>query len=127
MSEQNGNSKRRFSGRRWQEEIEIELSDGSVKTLIVRELMGDQRDEFLSYQASRVKLAKDGTPTGLRDLKGTTVKLLSLGLYEPDAAIPLTEEQVRSLKLPSRVETDLVELISQKSGLIKPEKEDPNS
>src|SRR5690348_8501370 len=102
MSE-NKPKKRRLSAVRWQEEIDIELGSGEAKTIIVKELMGDQRDAFLNHQASKVKTNKDGIPIGVRDVSGNTTMLLSKALFEPGKEEPMTEAEIKALKLPSRV------------------------
>src|SRR6185369_7931602 len=125
MSETNGATppRRRLSARRKTEVIDLELEDGTVKTLVVKELMGTGREEFMQLQASKIRTDAQGNPVGVRDTKGITVKLLSLGLYEPDAVEHLTEAAVRALQLPSRTEDELVTMITEMSALTKPAEE----
>jgi hypothetical protein len=109
---------KRFSNRRKQEHIELELEDGTVRCFTVYELMGPGREEFISFNASKIKMdPKTGKPTGVRDQKGISTKLIALALMDKVTGKFLTEEEVKTLSLTGRVEADLVEMISEMSGL----------
>lgn len=108
---------RRFSNRRKEEAFEVELEDGTILKLVARELMGDDREEYITFQAGRMKLDKRGRPVGMGDAKGVSLKLMSLGLYDASTLARITEEQLESWKLTGRVQGDICAILIQMSGL----------
>lgn len=114
---------KRLSARRKMEEYELELENGTVVPVVLHELMGDARDEFMAFNAGKMKFDKKGRPQGVGDVRGVTYKLLSLGLWGTKEGRYLTEDEVRAMNLPGRVLGELAQTLSVMSGLAEGDEE----
>lgn len=104
----------KFSLRLEEYEIPIEDKDGKVTIYKLRELDGEQRSDYINFQASKAKYGADGKVTGIKDFKGIETKIVSMCLYDPDGKL-VTEAFLN--KVPGRLIKKLSALALRISGL----------
>jgi len=95
-------------------DVEIEKEDGQVTKMVLMELNGDQRGDYLNSMSERMNIGPDGKPTGVPDFKGLESNLLSKCLVDENGK-PVTVEFVQAL--PASTIQGLFEAASDLSGL----------
>lgn len=113
---QNGSAPKRFSKRRVEIPFEIEEKDGAVTPYVLKALDGPGREDFMSFMAAKARLDKSGNPTGLKDMKGMTLRLLSHTVFKPDGS-PVPEAEIATW--PGPVQGELFDDAQRISGLNK--------
>lgn len=93
--------------------VKIKMGD-SVLEYRLRELNGDQRSDYTSFQASKAKIGPDGKVIGIKDYKGFEIKALSMSLYGPDGKLV---PEVIIGKLPAKLIKNLAAIVLRISGL----------
>lgn len=84
----------RISLARKEQVVEMEGLDGQVRTYTLRELYGDERDNYLNALMARTKVGADGKVVGAPDVKNIQAGLISKCLYdEQGAPVPLAGVQ----------------------------------
>lgn len=90
--------------------------DGQKKRYIVRELVGDQRDEYLTFQFGKMKVSGSGKQLGMTDYKDVEAQLIQRCVF--DADFPTDQLTLKTIrKWPARVQSEIVKLINEMSGL----------
>ena len=81
----------------------------------VKEMLGVQRDSWMTKMGKRVKTGADGKPTGtLSDYNGVQADLIELCLYtEDDKPIPLGVAK----EWPAKIQAKVFELCQELNGL----------
>ena len=105
--------------------VTLENEQGVEKTYCLRELGGDDRDEYVNAMGQRAKYSDDGSPVGLQDYRGIQANLIAKSLH----GATLSEDGKRVVKVgprvkieviqsfPSRVQTALSKRIKAISGM----------
>lgn len=60
--------------------VTLEFPNGQVWKCVLKELIGDEKDNWLEFSQSRLKF-KDGRPAGLTNYKGLEPRLISMCLF----------------------------------------------
>lgn len=93
--------------------VEIAGADNVVAKYVLKELMGDDRDTYLTDLSSRMRVV-DGVSSGVKNFKGLDSFAVSLGLFDSqDARVPI--ETIQSW--PARVVTALHKKLKAMSAL----------
>lgn len=113
MSEGNGAPERKRYTKRFKEQlVDIEESDGQVRTYKLKDVSGPARDEFIEFRDACMedgKLKKGA-------MNHLIAKLLSKTLYDPEG-VPVEEGEV--LGLPSEIQLGLFEDAAKLCGFDK--------
>ena len=76
-----------FSLQLKEQPVEITDADGTVKTFILRELTGAQRDSYLNEIGGRMKFNAAGKTIGFTTYKNLQANLLCLCLLDPEGTL----------------------------------------
>ena len=72
----------------------LEMEDGTERSLMLREMIGKERDKHLQSMASKVRLNAKGEVVGLKTFDGLQAGLLARCLYdESGELLPIEEIQ----------------------------------
>lgn len=82
----------RFSLVRKEEKVILDCEDGTEKTVTVREVTGQGREEYMTLMMSKVRLGPDGKPQGLKNFSGLHTKLLEMSLFDEENKLYPTKE-----------------------------------
>lgn len=94
--------------------IELEQEDGLVKTFVLQELTGAERDVYVDLMVKRVKTNARGEPTGIRSAEGMQAQLLARCLRDEDGG-KLEVKEIQNF--PSTTLNDLFDLAQELNGL----------
>jgi hypothetical protein len=67
----------RYSLKRREKIIELEDADGEIVVVILREMIGPQREEFENIMSGRMTIDANGNPVGTKDARGLASDLIS--------------------------------------------------
>ena len=84
----------RVSCRRKEVPIILETEEGE-KRLVLREMTGKMRDEYLQGISGKMRYDSQGKPSGLKSFKDLQADLLSFCLYDGDDCVKI--EEIREL------------------------------
>jgi hypothetical protein len=99
---------------RKQKNVTIEDENGVVRPYVVREMMGNIRDQWLNTMAERMKLDKSGTPVGVKEFKGLQTSLICRCLYDQNGKL-IPETTIANW--PASAQKALFEMCQKLSGL----------
>lgn len=86
--------------------------DGVIYT--VKEMTGQQRDQWLNSMGNRMKMSPDGKPSGLKTYDGIQAGLIGLCLYDKDNVfVPI--EKIH--QWPASAQVKLFDLCQEVNGL----------
>lgn len=93
--------------------VKVKEQSGNIRNLVMREMDGDLRDEYLSNMTKGVKVdTASGTAT-MKSMKGIHAALLCRCLYEGGELVPATEIHA----WPSSVQAKLYAAAQKMNGL----------
>lgn len=105
------------------EEIPVVLvdKDGVERKYVLREMLGRDRDAYLTQMSKKMKFNDKGKVCGISSFDGLNAQLLSRCLYdENDEAVDIETIQ----DLPSRVQSDLFKTAQKMNALDEEGKEE---
>ncbi len=74
--------------------LDVELPDGSHASYVLRELSGDERDNYLNVAEKKINRGADGTGIAMRDYKGVVADLLCACVFDQkNMKVPWAEIQ----------------------------------
>lgn len=82
---------KKFSLKRREEKVVLEGHNGEDRVVIVREMTGKQRDDYLNAMLGSMELGADGKPTRVKNFAGLSTQLLALTLHEGGQPVPLDQ------------------------------------
>lgn len=94
--------------------ISIKEKDGSIGKYKIRELDGDQRAEYVNFQASMMRFGPDGKPTSMKYIKEAETKLACMSLIGPDGKL-VSSAYIN--KLPGKLLKSITSIAARISGL----------
>jgi hypothetical protein len=109
-----GPKKKKLSKRRKTEQVEIEEEDGTSKSYVLTEVMGDQRDVFQNLIGSKTRYNEAGNPIGMKDSKGIATRLIAMHITDATTGESIKEEEIN--KWPSSTQLELVQICNRLSG-----------
>lgn len=66
--------------------VEIEFEDGQVRSYVLKELDGIQRDQYIANTQKRMKI-RDGKFVGWKDFEGLQAELISRSLFDEEGKV----------------------------------------
>lgn len=84
----------RFTTTRKEQKIEIEDESGQPQEYIVREMMGVDRDLYMTFMSGKFRVDERGKVVGMKDFNGLQSDLIRRCLYGPDGK-PVEERKIK--------------------------------
>lgn len=104
----------RLSLKRAETPIILETVDGVEKAYKLREMLGKDRDTYLTRMGDKVRYNANGKVTGIKSFDGLQASLLEKCLYdENDHLVSLTDIQ----NFPTKTQNELFKLAQELNGL----------
>lgn len=97
--------------------VVLERENGEERHVLLREMSGKMRDDYLTGIAGKMRYNSQGKPAGLKSFQDLQAGLLSFCLYEGEELVPLKEIR----EFPASVQKTLFEKAQKMNAL---EKED---
>lgn len=117
--------RKKFTLKRKEIPIDIEDSEGKIRTYRMVEMEGTLRDRYMTDISHRMKTGPDGKPTGmLRDVTKLHSSLLNLCLFD-DQNTAVTVDNLQ--KWPATVLSELYEMALDLNALREQDKEEEAS
>jgi hypothetical protein len=86
----------KVTAKRKQIPVELELEAGVVEQLVLQELVGSERGQYLNTMSKRMKFDDTGKPVGVSTFDGLEAALLSLCLVDKDGQ-KVSQERIQAL------------------------------
>jgi hypothetical protein len=102
----------RFKAKRRTKAAEVEEEDGSITKVVLKEMMGTDRDAYQELVAGKVKRGKDGLPVS--GTKGMTTELIARHAFAEDGK-PLSKRIIDNW--PSSCQLMILKECMELSGL----------
>ena len=92
----------------------LEAEDGTERTLVLREMVGKDRDAHLQSMAGKMKMNATGQVIGVKSFDGLQASLLARCLYDENGEL-VPQKEIQSF--PTRTQIALFEVAQEINGL----------
>lgn len=111
----------RFTTKRAKVQIVVEDETGQERYMTLVEMMGDQRDQYLTLMGARIKVGSNGEPVGISNFDGLQSSLITRCLVDEDGK-PVPENRIK--KWPASCQVGLFDLCQKMNRLTKEAQEE---
>ncbi len=104
----------RFTLKREEIAIILETTDGTEKNFVLREMVGKDRDAYMTKMGSKMKYSPAGKVIGMKSFDGLQASLLERCFFDEEDKLV---SQIEIQAFPTKTQTELFKIANKMNGL----------